>query len=72
MKEIANNIRVYRLERKMTQSQLANEVGVQYQAVSKWETGTSVPDTAMLPKIADALDISIDELFGRKKGSPNM
>lgn len=58
MKELANNIREFRLERKMTQAQLANKLGVQYQTVSKWETGTSVPDTAMLPMIADTLDIT--------------
>lgn len=67
MKEIANNIRIFRLERQMTQAQLADELGVQYQTVSKWETETSVPDTAMLPKLADALGVTIDELFGRRK-----
>ena len=67
MKEIANNIRMFRLERQMTQAQLANELGVQYQTVSKWETETSVPDTNMLPLIADALDVTIDELFGRRR-----
>lgn len=67
MKQIAKNIRAFRLERKMTQAQLANTLGVQYQTVSKWETEASVPDTVMLPAIADALGISIDELFGRRK-----
>lgn len=67
MKEIAYNIRMFRLERQMTQAQLASKLGVQFQAVSKWETETSVPDTAMLPMIADALDVTIDELFGRRK-----
>lgn len=67
MKEIANNIRALRLKRQMTQAQLANGLGVQYQTVSKWETGTSVPDTVMLPAIADALGATIDDLFGRRK-----
>lgn len=67
MKEIANSIRKFRLERQMTQVQLANELGVQYQTISKWETETSVPDTAMLPKIADVLGVTIDELFGRNR-----
>lgn len=67
MKEIAYNIRMFRLERQMTQAQLANKLGIQYQAVSKWETETSVPDTALLPVIADALDVSIDQLFGRNR-----
>lgn len=67
MSEIANNIRRLRLERQMTQAQLANELGVKYQTVSKWETETSVPDTDMLPMIADTLGVTIDELFGRRK-----
>ena len=67
MKEIATCIRTLRLDRQLTQAQLANELGVQYQTVSKWETGVSVPDTTMLPSIADALGVTIDELFGRKK-----
>lgn len=67
MKELANRIRTLRLGRQMTQAQLASVLGVQYQTVSKWETETSVPDTAMLPLIADALDVTIDELFGRRK-----
>ena len=67
MKEIANNIRFFRLKQKMTQAQLANRLGIQYQAVSKWETEISVPDTTMLPRIADVLGITIDELFGRRK-----
>lgn len=67
MKDLANHIRSFRLRRKMTQAQLASELGVQYQTVSKWETGISVPDTMMLPRLADALEVTIDELFGRRK-----
>lgn len=67
MKEVASSIRALRLERQMTQAQLASKLGVQYQTVSKWETGTSVPDTAMIPMIADVLGVTIDELFGRKR-----
>lgn len=68
MNEIAQNIRIFRLARQMTQAQLANKLKVQFQTVSKWETETSVPDSTMLPRIADALDVTIDELFGRKTG----
>lgn len=67
MKALAENIRMLRLERKMTQAQLANKLGVQYQAVSKWETETSVPDAVMLPRLADALEVTIDALFGRRR-----
>lgn len=48
----------------VTQEELARYVGVSAQAVSKWENG-GVPDTELLPKIADFFEISVDVLFGR-------
>lgn len=63
--EKLQNIRKYRLAMGLTQAQLAEKVGVQYQTVSKWETGTTMPDAAMLPQIADVLNVSMDDLFGR-------
>lgn len=56
-----------RQSRGMTQAELADVLGVQYQTVSKWETGATVPDVAMLPRIADFFDIPLDVLFGRKR-----
>lgn len=67
MKEMANCIRSMRLSRRMTQTELAEVLGVQYQTVSKWETGATVPDVAMLPRIADFFGVSMDALFGRKR-----
>ncbi len=64
MKTIANSIRSLRLSSKMTQAQLAKKLGVQYQTVSKWENGITVPDTLMLPRLAEQFGITIDELFG--------
>ena len=49
----------------MTQEELGNKIGVSAQAVSKWECG-SVPDTELIPKIADCFEVSIDALFGRE------
>ena len=66
MEQIAKCIRSQRQDRGMTQAELASALGVQYQTVSKWETGVTVPDVAMLPRIADHFRISMDELFGRK------
>ncbi len=60
----AENIRKYRILRGLTQEELAAKVGVSGQAVSKWETNDTLPDTALLPDLADALDVSIDLLFG--------
>ncbi len=49
----------------LTQEQLANMIGVSTQTVSKWETGTTMPDIMLLPIIADVFNIDIDSLFGR-------
>lgn len=59
------NLRRLRKEKGITQEQLADAVGVSAQAVSKWEMN-SFPDSALLPKIAERLGVSIDELFGLK------
>ena len=48
----------------LTQSNLAERVGVTAQAVSKWERGNACPDIAILDEIADALGISLFELLG--------
>lgn len=55
-----------RKERDMTQEALAEKLGVTNQAVSKWESGQSDPDIAVLPKLADLFEISVDALFGRE------
>ena len=55
----------------ITQEQLADKVGVSPQAVSKWEI-SSYPDAQLLPAIADALDVTIDELYGRGKEEINI
>lgn len=67
MKEMGNRIRKLRLAQNMTQSQLASRLAVQYQTVSKWETGITTPDASMLPKLADIFGVSIDELFGKRR-----
>lgn len=65
----AENIRKYRSLRGLTQEELAAKVGVSGQAVSKWETNDTLPDPAILPDIADALNVSIDLLFGHQSTS---
>lgn len=61
--KIGENIARYRRERNMTQEQLARAVGVSSPAVSKWETGSSCPDVALLSPIARALGITADILL---------
>ncbi len=54
-----------RKSRKMTQRDLAHSMGISNQAVSKWESGLSYPDIAMLPVLADLFEVTIDTLFDR-------
>ena len=56
----------YRKELGLTQEGLAQKLGVTNQAVSKWESGQSCPDIALLPQLADLFGITIDALFGRE------
>ncbi|WP_349944646.1 helix-turn-helix domain-containing protein [Lacrimispora sp. BS-2] len=48
------------------QQELANVLGVSFQSVSKWETGTTMPDITLLPGIAEYFNVSVDELLGLK------
>lgn len=60
---IGNVICDLRKRRGMTQEQLAEAVGVSPPAVSKWETGASCPDVALLAPIARALDTDVNTLL---------
>ena len=52
-----------RKERQMTQLELAEQLGVTDKAVSKWERNLSCPDIAAIPKLADILGVSVEELL---------
>ena len=60
---LSQNIKRLRLEKGLTQEQLASLLGISAQAVSKWETTDTYPDSALLVPLAKALDVSLDELF---------
>ncbi|MFR1243336.1 MAG: helix-turn-helix domain-containing protein [Acutalibacteraceae bacterium] len=57
-------IRRLRLGKDMTQSALAEILGVSVQAVSKWERGLSVPDSDMLVSLSEALETPVSALLG--------
>jgi transcriptional regulator with XRE-family HTH domain len=61
---LAKNIREFRKERKLTQEQLAEAMGVTTGAVYKWESGMSVPELQLLMSLADYFDVSVDRLIG--------
>lgn len=64
---VALGTRILELRKRhsMTQEALANEMGVSIGAVSKWETGASVPDIPMLCALADYFHVSADYMLGR-------
>ncbi len=66
MSKFSDNLRELRIEKQLTQKQLASRLYVTKQAVSKWERGKGYPDTTSLPLIAKNLDVSIDTLMGGK------
>ena len=65
MREIlAGNISRYRKDLGLTQEALADKLGITFQAVSKWETAQTMPETILLPKLAQMLNVSVDKLLG--------
>ncbi|MCH5285996.1 MAG: helix-turn-helix domain-containing protein [Christensenellaceae bacterium] len=60
---LARNIRALREAQGVTQEQLATALNISFQAVSKWENAVTVPDTMMLPALAQYFGTSIDDLF---------
>lgn len=61
---IGANIRAARKKIGMTQEELASQLGVTAQAVSRWESETGMPDISMVVPIARTLSVSTDTLFG--------
>ncbi|MCI9010327.1 MAG: helix-turn-helix domain-containing protein [Clostridia bacterium] len=58
-----------RKEKQLTQTELAEQLGITNKAVSKWETGEAMPDTAQLLPLSEILGVSVDELLrGERNG----
>lgn len=60
MKSVGSQIALLRKNKGLTQTQLGDRLGVSFQAVSKWERGETLPDTAILPDLAEVLETSVD------------
>lgn len=60
---IGKKIRTLRRQKNISQEVLAQYLGVSFQAVSKWESGSTMPDISLIPSIASFFEVSIDELF---------
>lgn len=61
---LSDNITRLRHEKKLTQEELADFMGVTKASVSKWEKGINTPDLLLLPQLAAYFDVTVDELIG--------
>ena len=61
--KLGEKIRQLRREKNISQEVLAAYLGVSFQAVSKWETGSAMPDITLIPSIAAFFSVTTDELF---------
>ena len=68
-KTLGGMIAELRKENGMTQQELAEKMGITDKAVSKWERNLSYPDIASMPKLAEILGVSVDELLNCRKES---
>jgi transcriptional regulator with XRE-family HTH domain len=58
-------LKTLRSEKGISQASLASLLGLSQQAIAKWETGNSEPDSDMLNKLASFFSVSVDYLLGR-------
>lgn len=68
---MGKNIAEFRKRKGFTQEELGQKLSVTNQAVSKWESETSMPDVMMLPRIAEALNVTLDDLFAERNVQPS-
>lgn len=66
MTEVGRKIAALRRQKDMTQLELADKMGISFQAVSNWERGLSMPDIGKLPELAALFEVSIGELLGEE------
>ena len=69
---LGEKIRQLRVERRMTQEQLAEKLYVSFQTVSKWETGVTSPDLSQIVPLARLFGVTTDELFDFNESSEKL
>jgi len=68
-KKVGSFLRELRKEKQLTQEQLAERFGVTSRSVSRWETGSNMPDLSILVELADFYDVDIRDIIdGERKG----
>ena len=60
---VAQKIKTFRSEKRLTQEQFAAELGLSAQAISKWEREECYPDITFLPILADMLGCTVNDFF---------
>ena len=65
--KIGNLIKQIRKDNNLTQKDLADKLGVTFQAVSKWENGKNIPDIATLKILSDMFNLNIDDILNGTK-----
>ena len=70
--KIGNFIKELRKEQKLTQEQLAERFGVARRTVSRWETGSNMPDLDILIELADFFDVALREILDGERKSEKM
>ena len=70
--KIGTFLKTLRKEKNLTQEQLAEQLGVSNRTVSRWETGSNMPDISLLTEISEFYDVSIPELIYGERKSENM
>lgn len=63
MSIFSENLKKFRVAKKLTQEQVAETLGISTQTVSRWECNTTLPDVMILPKIAELYCVTIDDLY---------
>lgn len=71
-KKIGAFLKALRQEKEMTQEQLAEQLGVSNRTISRWETGSNMPDISLLVEIAEFYEVSISALIHGERKSENM
>jgi transcriptional regulator with XRE-family HTH domain len=66
--EVGRRLRTYRLQRGLSQEKLADQLGVTFQQVQKYEKGTNRISAGRLQRISEVLDIPITEFFTPQRG----
>lgn len=64
--KVGRRIAQFRKKKNMTQFELADALGISFQAVSNWERGNSMPDISRLSELAEIFDVSVDDILGKK------